>query len=157
MKTEPGGISSRSPSWQLDMDGPSMRTVKLGEDGPCVACGATVHVGVRTVPGGPGQAALRGSTQEAVVRVARAYSTEAPGPGQAPEPPGACPNAECARAKSQTEWPRPDPSVCATGKERARWQGEGAARAEGGWALAVRAGDGARARRLRCLLRAREP
>ena len=89
MKTEPGGISnsSRSPSWQLDMDGPSMRTVKLGEDGtehaeskgPCVAFGATVHAGVRTVPGGPGQAALRCSTQEAVVRVARAYSTEAPG------------------------------------------------------------------------------
>ena len=89
MKTEPGGMSSRSPSFVLNMDGPSslMRTVKLGEDGtehaeskgPCVAFRATVHVGVRTVPGGPGQAALRCSTQEAVVRVARAYSTEAPG------------------------------------------------------------------------------
>ena len=35
MKTEPGGMSSRSPSFLLDMDGPSslMKTVKLGEDG----------------------------------------------------------------------------------------------------------------------------
>ena len=35
MKTEPGGMSSRSPSFLLDMDGPSslMQTVKLGEDG----------------------------------------------------------------------------------------------------------------------------
>ena len=35
MKTEPGGMSTRSPSFLLDMDGPSslMQTVKLGEDG----------------------------------------------------------------------------------------------------------------------------
>lgn len=55
MKTEPGGMSSRSPSFLLDMDGPSslMRTVKLGEDGYGAMPkkqGPSVRV-VRVVPG----------------------------------------------------------------------------------------------------------